>query len=97
MFAGASGMLGQNLPATPPTAMPGQVSPDATQAAVPAPDPPRHAEVILTHGLVQIRADNSSLNQILRSISRITGMKSPAASRSSASLELTVPPRYRLF
>ena len=75
VFAGASGMLGQNLPATPPTAMPGQVSPDATQAAVPAPDPPRHAEVILTHGLVQIRADNSSLNQILRSISRITGMK----------------------
>jgi hypothetical protein len=31
--------------------------------------------VILTHGLIQIRADNSSLNQILRSISHITGMK----------------------
>ena len=31
--------------------------------------------MIITHGLLQIRADNSSLNQILRSISHITGMK----------------------
>ncbi len=68
-------MRGQNLPATAPTALPGQVAPGAPQAATPAPDPPRHAEVILTHGLLQIRADNSSLNQILRSISHITGMK----------------------
>jgi len=75
MFAVDPGMRGQNLPATAPTAMPGQVSPDATQAAMPAPDRPRHAEVILTRGLIQVRADNSSLNQILRSISHITGMK----------------------
>jgi hypothetical protein len=68
-------MHGQTLPATPPTALPGQTVAYATQAAAPAPDPPRHAEVILTHNLLQIRADNSSLNQILRSISRITGMK----------------------
>jgi len=79
--AAATGMRGQNLPATPPTALPGQVAPGATQTpstpqlAPPAPDPPRHAEVIITHGLLQIRADNSSLNQILRSISHITGMK----------------------
>jgi hypothetical protein len=68
-------MRGQNLPATPPTALPGQVAPGSPQATPPAPDPPRHAEVILTHGLLRIRADNSSLNQILRSISHITGMK----------------------
>ena len=75
MFAVATGMRGQNLPATPPTALPGQVAPGAPQPATPAPDPPRHAEVILTRGLLQIRADNSSLNQILRSISHVTGMK----------------------
>ena len=81
MFAVAAGMRGQNLPATQPTALPSQAAPGtprapgAPQVATPAPDPPRHAEVILTHGLVQIRADNSSLNQILRSISHVTGMK----------------------
>ena len=81
LFAAATGMRGQNLPATPPTALPGQVAPGTPQApgtlqpAAPAPDPPRRAEVILTRGLLQIRADNSSLNQILRSISHITGMK----------------------
>jgi len=75
VFAVASGVRGQNLPPTPPTALPSQVAPGAPESAVPAPDPPRHAEVIITHGLLQIRADNSSLNQILRSISHITGMK----------------------
>lgn len=75
LCAVAPGMHGQNLPATPPTTLPGQAPSDAMQAAAPLPDPPRHAEVILTRGLVQVRADNSSLNQILRSISRITGMK----------------------
>ena len=82
LFAVATGMHGQNLPPTPPTALPGPGAPQtppqtpgAPQPAAPAPDPPRHAEVIITHGLLQIRADNSSLNQILRSISHITGMK----------------------
>jgi hypothetical protein len=79
--AAATGMRAQNLPATPPTALPSQVAPGSTQSPgtpqplTPAPDPPRHAEIIITHGLLQIRADNSSLNQILRSISHITGMK----------------------
>jgi hypothetical protein len=68
-------MRGQSLPATPPTALAGQAVPATQQPAVPALDTPRHAEVILTHGLLQIRADNSSLNQILRSISHVTGMK----------------------
>jgi len=81
LFAAATDMRGQNLPATQPTALPGQVAPGAPQApatpqvAPPVPDPPRHAEVVLTRGLLQIRADNSSLNQILRSISHVTGMK----------------------
>jgi hypothetical protein len=75
LFAVATGMRGQNLPATAPTALPSQVAPGTPQVAAPIPDPPRHAEVILTYGLLRIRADNSSLNQILRSISHVTGMK----------------------
>jgi hypothetical protein len=81
LFAVATDTRGQNLPATSPTALPGQMapgnlqSPGAPQALTPAPDPPRHAEVIITRGLIRVRADNSSLNQILRSISHITGMK----------------------
>ena len=71
----ATGAHGQSLPATPPTALNGQMAPGTPQAVAPAPDPPRHAEVILTRGLIQVRADNSSLNQILRSISHVTGMK----------------------
>jgi len=84
LFAVATGTHGQNLPPTPPTALPGPGAPQTPgtpqapgtlQSVVPTPDPPRHAEVIITHGLLQIRADNSSLNQILRSISHITGLK----------------------
>jgi hypothetical protein len=81
MFAVTIGVRGQKLPPTPPTTLPGQVAPGALQApgtpqaSIAAPDPARHAEVILTRGLLQIRADNSSLNQILRSISQITGLK----------------------
>lgn len=63
----------QNLPPMAPTA--GQVVPGSPQVAQSAPDPPRHAEVLIAHGLLQIRADNSSLNQILRSISHVTGLK----------------------
>jgi hypothetical protein len=38
--------------------------------------PPSHpAEVTLNDGQLQVTADNSSLNQILREISRLTGMK----------------------
>ncbi len=75
VFAVATGMRGQNLPATPPTALPGQLTPGAQQTAAPVPNPPLHAEVIYTRGLFQVRANNSSLNQILRSISHINGMK----------------------
>jgi hypothetical protein len=75
LFTVAAGMRGQSLPPTPPTVLPGQAAPAAPQATPPAPDPPLHAEVTLAGGLLQIRANNSSLNQILRSISHITGMK----------------------
>jgi hypothetical protein len=68
------GMLAQALPAIPPTNQPGQVTPapaDSTTAA----NPPLHADVFYTNGQLQVRADNSSLNQILRSISHVTGLK----------------------
>jgi hypothetical protein len=66
------GTHAQSLPAMPPTNQPGQV---ASAAATPTPNTPLHAEVTYTNGQLQIRADNSSLNQILRSISHVTGLK----------------------
>ncbi len=67
----------QTLPATPPTALTGQTAPTpgAPATATPAPNPPQHAEVFYANGQLQVRADNSSLNQILRSISHKTGLK----------------------
>jgi hypothetical protein len=58
------------LPATPPT-----VAPVAATAAATQPEAkPHRAEVTFTDGQLSVRANNSSLHQILRSISRITGM-----------------------
>lgn len=55
-----------NLPATPPTA-----AAPATQT----PPPPAHrAQVVFADGQLTVRADNSSLHQILYSISTLTGM-----------------------
>lgn len=71
LLASAIGMRGQSLPAMPPTNQPGQ----AAAVAAPVVVAPLHAEVAYTNGLLQIRADNSSLNQILRSISHVTGLK----------------------
>jgi hypothetical protein len=67
-----------NLPATPPTAPPplSQVAP--LSAAPPQTDAAtraHRAEIRYANGLLSINADNSSLNQILREISRQTGMK----------------------
>ena len=62
------------LPATSPTAnglgmaVPGQL---VTKTGRPT----RHAEVVLSASGLQVTADNSSLNQILREIARVTGMK----------------------
>jgi hypothetical protein len=53
--------------------------PTAPQAApfppTPLELPPRHAEVTYTSGALFVSASNSSLNQILREISRETGIK----------------------
>lgn len=59
------------LPATAPTA----TTPMAPIAATPTPVRGRRAQVTLQNGLLQVRADNSSLNVILRDISVLTGMK----------------------
>jgi hypothetical protein len=75
VVAASLGAHGQTLPATPPTALPGQTTPGAPAAVTPPPNPPHHAEVLYANGQLQVRADNSSLNQILRSISHLTGLK----------------------
>jgi len=60
------------LPATTPTALP----PPAPPTPVAPPQPPaRRAQVVFANGQLQITADNSSLNQILRDIGSQTGMK----------------------
>lgn len=66
----AVGLPAQTLPATPPTS-----TPSASQNSPAPPDTPLHAQVTFAHGELQVRADNSSLNQILRSISHQTGLK----------------------
>lgn len=60
------------LPATNPTALP----PPAPPTPIAPPQPPaRRARVVFANGQLQITADNSSLNQILRDIGSQTGMK----------------------
>jgi hypothetical protein len=65
-----------NLPPTPPTTAPAQVSPlTASPTQIDAATKAHRAEVVYDSGLVSINANNSSLNQILREISKQTGMK----------------------
>ncbi|MGA8938700.1 MAG: hypothetical protein WB439_06000, partial [Acidobacteriaceae bacterium] len=73
--AAAAGISAQTLPATTPTSVPGQATPGAAQILPAPPNAPHHAEVTFANGELQVRADNSSLNQILRSISHRTGLK----------------------
>jgi hypothetical protein len=56
------------IPATGPTNTP-------TLTLPPAQSPPRRATVSFTNGQLTVSASNSSLNQILREISRLTGIK----------------------
>jgi len=71
---------GSSLPATPPTSAP-LSTPQPGNAVAPltatptTPDRAHKADVRYDSGLVSINATNSSLNQILREISRQTGMK----------------------
>jgi hypothetical protein len=73
----APAAVGQGLPATPPTSPAGQAAAGAAQAPSPpsAPQPPQQAQVAMNGGMLTVAANNSSLNQILREISRLTGMK----------------------
>ena len=64
---------GQTLPATAPTNPGLQAAP--SQAQLPARQAAQMAHVELKGGLLTVAADNSSLNQILREIARVTGMK----------------------
>jgi hypothetical protein len=66
------------LPPTSPTSISNQnpMAPPIAAAATGADTLQRHrARVTYADGQLQVRADNSSLNQILREISRLTGMK----------------------
>jgi hypothetical protein len=71
---------GSTLPSTPPTALPASnalpapIADTPTTGEQPA-NKPHHAAVTFIDGQLDVRADNSSLNQILRSISRQTGLK----------------------
>jgi hypothetical protein len=77
LFAGGGLAFAQSpaLPATPPTAVPASSVPAAAAAAVPAQPVAHRAVVVFSGGQLEITADNSSLNQILRDVSRLTGMK----------------------
>ncbi len=75
LAAGAAGMRAQTLPAIPPTSSANQTSLGAAQSVPAPPPPPQYAEVTYANGQLRVQADNSSLNQILRSISHQTGLK----------------------
>ncbi len=64
------------LPPTPPTTLPAANSLPAPLAATPdgPTGPPHRAIVTFASGNLNVRANNSSLHQILRSIARQTGM-----------------------
>ncbi len=73
-----SAQTGSRLPPTPTTSIsnPNAMSPPIAAAPTRADTLQRHrARVTYANGMLEVRADNSSLNQILRDISRQTGMK----------------------
>jgi hypothetical protein len=64
-------------PAQSDAVLPTTPSPSPATATIPtavALTKPRRAEVTYTSGLISVRADDSSLNQILRQISQLTGL-----------------------
>jgi hypothetical protein len=70
--APASSTLPAAQPTTPPTP---SIPPPPPIPPTPSQLPPTHAQVTYTGGTLSISASNSSLNQILREISRETGIK----------------------
>lgn len=81
LLAGAafvtSTSAGQALPPTSPTAPPTIPTPQNLLSQPPqvSQQQAQRAQVELSDGKISVKAENSSLNQILREISRITGMK----------------------
>jgi hypothetical protein len=73
-----AGAQSSRLPANPPTSL---ANPNSLPAPIAAAPPTgntaqkHRAHVTYANGLLEVRADDSSLNQILRDISRETGMK----------------------
>jgi hypothetical protein len=61
--------------AIPPTAPTSLFTAAPTAPATPAQRPPQRADVTYNNGQLAVNANNSSLNQILREISRTTGIK----------------------
>lgn len=72
--AGASHARQQVRPLPAPQVQPATLLPTATPPT-PAQRPPQHANVSYRQGELEVAADNSSLNQILREISLKTGIK----------------------
>ena len=60
------------LPANTPTALP---VPQPEPPATPAQSPPQRAKISYADNQLTVSASNSSLNQILREVSRLTGIK----------------------
>lgn len=78
MFGAGLSVAQTALPPNPPTSIANQNTLAPPIAASPTQlDTAQHhrAHVTYTDGMLQVRADNSSLNQILRDISKQTGMK----------------------
>jgi hypothetical protein len=72
----AAPALPQGIPPTAPTQpAAAQTLAVSVSSQTPANQPPRRAQVDFTTGLLSVNADNSSLNQILRDVTRLTGMK----------------------
>ena len=77
LLLAAASLHAQTLPPAPPTSAPPAASalPSAVQSiANSAPAASGRAKVQFANGLLTVNATDSSLNQILREISRITGM-----------------------
>jgi hypothetical protein len=77
LFASATamGVHAQTLPATAPTQLPVGGNQQAPIAATPVVIRGHKAVVTFANGLLNVRADNSSLNVILREVARVTGME----------------------
>ncbi len=75
LLGGGLGLAQSGLPATPPTTTAQVASVSAAATPGRTESGPHRAEVVYSSKVLQVTADDSSLNQILREIARQTGMK----------------------